>query len=169
MNRAWIPAGALAGVSVAGLIALGPLTDSLNTRVTFPTKIDAAPQTIPGKAGPSSVPVSITIKGPVGEVNTSVAAVIKGRGGQSTGTAPTAGDAGLVGYQKFHSTSNSTQTATSHTTNAKAAAPPAATTKNAPKRQTSIGTIGEPNSDTGLAGGSKSSTNLGEQSSTPAP
>ena len=35
MNRAWIPAGALAGVSVAGLIALGPLTDSLGTPVTF--------------------------------------------------------------------------------------------------------------------------------------
>ena len=35
MNRAWIPAGALASVSVAGLIALGPLTDSLGTTVSF--------------------------------------------------------------------------------------------------------------------------------------
>ena len=34
MNRAWIPAGALAGVSVAGLIALGQLTDSLGSQVT---------------------------------------------------------------------------------------------------------------------------------------
>ena len=36
MNRAWIPAGALASVSVAGLIALGPLTDSLGTTVSVP-------------------------------------------------------------------------------------------------------------------------------------
>ena len=36
MNRAWIPAGALAGMSVAGLIALGPLTDPLSTPVPFP-------------------------------------------------------------------------------------------------------------------------------------
>ena len=168
MNRAWIPAGALAGVSVAGLIALGPLTDSLNTQVTFPTKIDAAPQTSPSKAGPVSVPVSIDIKGPVGEINTdtSVAAVIKGRGGQSAATAPTAGDAGLVAYQKFHSTSNSTATATasSHTA---AATPPAATKKKAVKRQASIGQIGEPNGDSGLAGGSKGTSSLGEQSSTP--
>ena len=35
MNRAWIPAGALAGVSVAGLLALGPVTDSLSTPVEF--------------------------------------------------------------------------------------------------------------------------------------
>ena len=39
MNRAWIPAGALAGVSVAGLIALGPLTDSMGTPVPFPTTV----------------------------------------------------------------------------------------------------------------------------------
>ena len=38
MNRAWIPAGALAGVSVAGLIAIGPLlTDSLTTNASFPS------------------------------------------------------------------------------------------------------------------------------------
>ena len=37
MNRAWIPAGALAGVSVAGLLALGPVTDSLSTPVEFAT------------------------------------------------------------------------------------------------------------------------------------
>ena len=40
MNRAWIPAGALAGVSVAGLIAMGPLlTDSLGTDLPFPTSV----------------------------------------------------------------------------------------------------------------------------------
>src|SRR3954447_21553397 len=45
MNRAWIPAGALAGVSVAGLIALGPLTDSLTPPVTFSSVVTvAAPQ-----------------------------------------------------------------------------------------------------------------------------
>ena len=39
MNRAWIPAGALAGVSVAGLIALGQLTDSLDSKVDFPSNV----------------------------------------------------------------------------------------------------------------------------------
>ena len=39
MNRAWIPAGALAGVSVAGLIALGQVTDSLSTPVSFPSSV----------------------------------------------------------------------------------------------------------------------------------
>ena len=39
MNRAWIPAGALAGVSVAGLLALGPLTDSIGTQVAFPDPV----------------------------------------------------------------------------------------------------------------------------------
>ena len=38
MNRAWIPAGALAGVSVAGLIALGPLTDSLEHAGVLPAR-----------------------------------------------------------------------------------------------------------------------------------
>ena len=40
MNRAWIPAGALASVSVAGLIALGPLTDSLHTAGVVPVRRD---------------------------------------------------------------------------------------------------------------------------------
>ena len=40
MNRAWIPAGALASVSVAGLIALGPLTDSLHTPRVVPVRRD---------------------------------------------------------------------------------------------------------------------------------
>ena len=40
MNRAWIPAGALAGVSVAGLIALGPLTNSLTQQPLLPVRRD---------------------------------------------------------------------------------------------------------------------------------
>lgn len=165
MNRAWIPAGALAGVSVAGLIALGPLTDSLNTQVTFQPSIASAPETSPGNAGPSSVPVSITLKGAVGDTSTA-ALVTKTKGGR---IAPaTSGDAGQVGY-RVHSTSSSTPTSSAHvTTSTTAATPPPATKKKAVKRQTSIiGTIGEQNGDSGLAGGSKGTTSLGEQSSTP--
>jgi hypothetical protein len=164
MNRAWIPAGALAGVSVAGLIALGPLTDSLNTQVTFPTSIAAAPQTSPGKA-PASVPVSYNA-GAVGDTNTA-AVVLKTHGGQSSVISPS-GDAGQVAYQKFHSTSNRTSsTTTAHTSNTAVATPPATPKKKAAKRQASIGTIGEQNGDSGLAGGSKGTTSLGEQSGTP--
>jgi hypothetical protein len=164
MNRAWIPAGALAGVSVAGLIALGPLTDSLNTQVTFPSSIAAATNSKPVSRH-TTVPVSITVKRPVG--NIVVSAALSARGGSSSSALSTSGDAGQVAYQKFHSTSSGTTATTTHaTTNV---ATPPATTKKAPKRQTTIGTIGEPNSDAGLAGGSKSSTSLGEQSSTPAP
>ena len=49
MNRAWIPAGALASVSVAGLIALGSLTDSLGTPVTFSASV---PVTTPNQLSP---------------------------------------------------------------------------------------------------------------------
>ena len=47
MNRAWIPAGALAGVSVAGLLALGPLTDSMThaTSRSRPQSRSPAPTT----------------------------------------------------------------------------------------------------------------------------
>ena len=139
MNRAWIPAGALAGVSVAGLLALGPLTDSLNTQVTFQTCIASAPLISPGNAGPSSVPVSITLKGAVGDTSTA-ALVTKTKGGR---TAPaTSGDAGQVGY-RVHSTSSSTPTTSPHaTTQTTAATPPAAAKKKSVKRQTIIGTIG---------------------------
>jgi hypothetical protein len=163
MNRAWIPAGALAGVSVAGLIALGPLTDSLNTHVTFPRSIDAAPATSPNKAR-ATVPVSINVKRPVGD--TSTAALVKTRGGQSSVTLSTSSDTGQVAFKKFHSTSNGTATA-SHTSSAAIATPPAKPKKKAVKRQTSIGTIGEQNGDSGLAGGSKGTSSLGEQSGTP--
>lgn len=164
MNRAWIPAGALAGVSVAGLIALGPLTDSLNTQVTFPVSIPAAPQTGPSKA-PASVPVSYN----AGLVGTTSTAAVTTRGGKSAATVSANSDAGFAGYQKFHSTSNSTATATAtRDTTATPPPPAAATKKKSVKRQTSIiGTIGEQNGDSGLAGGSKGTTSLGEQSSTP--
>ncbi len=51
MNRAWIPAGALAGMSVAGLLALGPVTDSLSTPVEFATSVPVghAPVAEPGR------------------------------------------------------------------------------------------------------------------------
>jgi hypothetical protein len=167
MNRAWIPAGALAGVSVAGLIALGPLTDSLNTQVTFPTSIAAAPSTSPAKAR-STVPVSITLKRPVGDTSTETASadLTTPRGGRSSATLSTGSDTGEVSFQKFHSTSNGTATA-SHTASTTIATPPAKPKKKAVKREASIGTIGEQNGDSGLAGGSKGTSSLGEQSGTP--
>lgn len=162
MNRAWIPAGALAGVSVAGLIALGPLTDSLNTHVPFPTSISPAVGTSPSKAR-ATVPVSITIKHAVGNT---VTAALPVRGGASSAVLSTSGDAGQVA---LHINSKPSGSGTTSSQTATRTTPPAAATKKAPKRQTSIGTIGEPNGDAGLAGGSKGSTSLGEQSSTPAP
>ena len=57
MNRAWIPAGALASVSVAGLIALGPLTDSLQHAGVVPVRRDGV-RSRPGEAAsfPSAYP-----------------------------------------------------------------------------------------------------------------
>ena len=58
MNRAWIPAGALASVSVAGLIALGPLTDSLGTTPFIPrsVQVNTSASTVR-----ESVPVSVNV------------------------------------------------------------------------------------------------------------
>ena len=64
MNRAWIPAGALAGVSVAGLIALGPLTNSLTQQPSFPSVVTVSvPQT-----PPKALPVSYKPQGSVGNI-----------------------------------------------------------------------------------------------------
>jgi hypothetical protein len=162
MNRAWIPAGALAGVSVAGLIALGPLTDSLGTQVSFPSSLTVESQ--PNTANPSA-PVALKInEGTVGGVHSSPA--VSQRGGQAgaTPTSPVSGDSGAVGYRIPPSTHSTTHTTT---TNAPAAKPKKPKTT---KRASSIGSDSGPNSSSGLASGANSgSSNVGATSGTPGP
>ncbi len=156
MNRAWIPAAALAGVSVAGLIALGPLTDSLNTKVPFPTAVTT-------EAGPQPrafVAVSYS-KGPSGTTSTKSAALK--RGGAST-TPPPTSDTGQVGYRHYVATPPTSQTAPS-TPSSTPTAP--AKPKKTTKRAKSIGAVGETNGDSGFAGGSGASSGLGETNSKP--
>jgi hypothetical protein len=163
VNRAWIPAGALAGVSVAGLIALGQVTDSLTAPVSFEPSI-AVTTGIP--SGQAEKPVSLSIdQGPTGSVQT--AALSSARGGQANAAATKAavnGDQGAVGY---HITSPappvSTVTST-RSSNSTPTKPPTAATK---PRQNSIGGSSGPNGDNGLAGGSSGSTSVGGQSGTP--
>jgi hypothetical protein len=157
MNRAWIPAGALASVSVAGLIALGPLTDSLNPPVNFhPTFAVTTPDA--GKT--RVVPVSVNY-GTKGTTNTNAAAASLAltRGGAATTAPTTNSDAGTVG---FHKTSSPPSTA-SATVESKPKVKPKTV-----KRQNSIGAQSGPNGDNGLAsGGSGSGSNVGAQSGTP--
>jgi hypothetical protein len=156
MNRAWIPAGALASVSVAGLIALGPLTDSLGTTVSFPDSVRV--NTGAAAQNRASVPVSVNLR-TVGDVKTQAAVV--SRGDQATVIAPVTSDTGQVGYRK-----RVTSAPRVTVTPAKPAVKPE---KKAPKRQKSIGTTGETNGDNGLAGGGQGSQGQGETSSTLAP
>lgn len=159
MNRAWIPAGALAGVSVAGLIALGQLTDSLGTPVSFPASVAV---TTPVATHAGALPVSVDF-GTQGHTTT---ASLRSRGGSATAP-PVNSDTGAVGYRRAATprrvqpaTLNSPPSATSSSTTSKP--------KKAPKRHNSIisGTSG-PTGDTGLtSGGSSSGTSsTGEQSS----
>jgi hypothetical protein len=153
MNRAWIPAGALAGVSVAGLLALGPLTDSMGTQVAFPD-----PVTIPKTAVDEFRPVSVTASiGTVGSVRT-----IKSQGGrQQTGSNSSEG---LVGFRRSAAPSTAPAStrapvSTTNTTKPKKV-------KKTVKRQGSIGTPGETNSSAGLATGDPSGQRAdGEQAS----
>jgi hypothetical protein len=167
MNRAWIPAGALAGVSVAGLIALGPLTDSLGNQVSFPTEVKTAGAANPAsKPARSEVPVSIILSNPVGKVETAALT----RGGKATASRANATE-GLVGFKVRAGSSVTSQSATtthSSTTTHKAATPTVKPKKAPVKRRTSLGGISESNSDQGLAGQSQG-TSQGEQSVSPAP
>jgi hypothetical protein len=158
MNRAWIPAGALAGVSVAGLIALGPLTDSLTPPVPFPSGVVtvATPQSVL-KAAPVSV-----IRGKSGTTNT-VATVT--RGGKSLDTNAAAGEVAYA--KKPQVTPRATSTGTTTPPPAAASVPPKPP-KKAVKRQATIGGLSGPNDSSGLASGSSSGqTGRGEQQSTP--
>ena len=158
MNRAWIPAGALASVSVAGLIALGPLTDSLGTQVSFHPTLAV---TTPAAGQTRVLPVSVD-RGVSGTTATSVSAALKvvRRGGEATLAAATpSGDVGQVGFKR---TSSSSQTRPATTT-------VKAKPKKTVKRAASIGGNSGPNGDNGLASGSSgsSSTSVGAQSGTP--
>ena len=159
MNRAWIPAGALASVSVAGLIALGPLTDSLGTQVSFHPTLAV---TTPAAGQTRVLPVSVD-QGESGTTATSVSAALKvvRRGGEATVAATTpSGDVGQVGYKR---NSPSSQTRAATTT-----VKPTVKPKKTAKRASSIGANSGPNGDNGLAGGgSGSSTSVGAQSGTP--
>ena len=159
MNRAWIPAGALASVSVAGLIALGPLTDSLGTQVSFHPTLAV---TTPAAGQTRVLPVSV-YQGERGTTATSVSAALKvvRRGGEATVAATTpSGDVGQVGYKR---NSPSSQTRAATTT-----VKPTVKPKKTVKRASSIGANSGPNGDNGLAGGgSGSSTSVGAQSGTP--
>jgi hypothetical protein len=169
MNRAWIPAGALAGMSVAGLVALGPLTDSLGSQVKFPTKIRTA-QSSNAATKPASavVPVSISVDTPVGDVET--AALTRGGHAKVSAAATNSSD-GKVTLKSAPGTTVTHQTSSTapSTTATHTAAPPVA--KPTPKkvvRQQTIGGLSESNSDQGLAGKGEKTTR-GEQDSTLAP
>ena len=155
MNRAWIPAGALAGVSVAGLIAVGQLTSSLGTEeVSFPSSVavtSAAPS-------PHAVPVSY----PAAVVGKITHAALT-RGGQAATQTPTSGEAGQVSVPIQKSAPATQPTAPTPTTSA-------TVPKKKPKRRDSIGgvTSGSTNGDAGLtAGGTHSKSANGVLMSTP--
>jgi hypothetical protein len=161
MNRAWIPAGALAGVSVAGLLAMGPLTDSMSSPVSFPQPVTVAqPSTVAKQS--SSVPVSLTVKSAVGSTET--AALRTNRGGHASAFT-TSGSEGQVALKLHSQVSTHTATAVTHSTTPTATPP--AKPKKVVKRLQSIGTVGETNSDSGFAGGSGGKTSTGESSPTP--
>jgi hypothetical protein len=161
MNRAWIPAGALAGVSVAGLIALGPLTH-FDTPVSFPGSL-TIDSSSPTKASSKSVAVHIN-EGTVGGTRSIQVKPAVSRGGPAAdATAPVSGESGAVGYRIPHASHSSTNSTTTSSTAPKAK--PKKTTKRA---NSPIGASSGPNGDNGLAGvGSGSSTNVGAQSGTP--
>ena len=171
MNRAWIPAGALAGVSVAGLIALGPLTDSLGNQVKFPVAVRTAGDATLSKPPKEFVPVSISLKAPVGTVNTENAAYDPGRGGRALVSAGASNSTdGKVAVKVTAGTTVTHQTSSTppSTTPTHTAAPPAEKPKPKVTRQQTIGGLSESNSDQGLASkGDK--TTRGEQDSTLAP
>jgi hypothetical protein len=168
MNRAWIPAAGLAGVSIAGLLALGRLTDSLGTNVSFPSSV---PVTTPAPS-PKPVPVSFSAS-VVGKTST---AAFGQRGGQAAGQAPTSGEAGQVSV-RIQKTAPPLQA--QPVTSTPSTSPTVAPTKTKPKRQDSIGgtSSGTINGDSGLAAGgtgSKSShgglkNKLGSDGSSSAP
>ena len=161
MNRAWIPAGALASVSVAGLIALGPLTDSLGT-----TRV------VPDRASPVNTSADHGRKrGGAGERQTSrpsarrrplrsCAAVSRRRRGRRH---PTTSDAARSATGKRVGRAERD----GHRSKPKPAVKPAKKRRRSGSSRSA--TTGEPNGDSGFAGGGQGSQGQGETSSTLAP
>ena len=162
MNRAWIPAGALAGVSVAGLLALGPLTDSMGTGVPFPQAI-TGPSQGTGKPGTSQqlAPVSldISVRTPVGKTTTKGPA----RGSQATAPGDPNASQGFVSVE-IHKPQPKSNTAPGTARIVTAKPKPKKTVTSTRK---SISTAGETNDTSGLAGENSPQTGHGEQSQTP--
>jgi hypothetical protein len=152
MNRAWIPAGALAGVSVAGLLALGPLTDSMGTPVAFPE-----PVTIAKPTANDFRPVSVTVDGgTVGSLQQTASL----RGGRATSTAPPNSDVGYVSYSKTAAVVKAAKNSSNAKTTVKSKK------KKPVNRNVPIGGAAEMNSSAGLASGQPSGQRAdGEQAS----
>jgi len=140
---------------VAGLIALGPLTDSLQKPVSFSSVV-----TVPATAQAKRfVPVSVS-PGVVGK--TTHASLDVNRGGRASVQAPTSGDIGPVAVKISHNPPASQAPAT-HSSPTTSATP---AKKKTNKRPSSIGGSTAPNGDVGLASGNKGgSSSVGEQSS----
>jgi len=151
MNRAWIPAGALASVSVAGLIALGPLTDSLHTPVSFPSVVTVSAPT------PKSTAVAVSF--PAVVVGQTTHASLARGGASTTDTNTSTGQVSVTAKKAatVHAQSSAPRTTT----------PPPA--KKKVKRPSSIGGSTGSNGDEGLASGGSSggSGGGGEQTATP--
>ena len=140
MNRAWIPAGALAGVSVAGLIALGPLTDSLSTPVTFATSVVHGASDAADSA--RAVPVSVNVRRRREHQDRGPSrAAARPRRRRRTATPGSSPKTGVT----RHDSGGPDDPA------ARPRRQPPAKPKKPPKRPTSIGGTGGPNSDEGLA------------------
>ena len=158
MNRAWIPAGALASVSVAGLIALGPLTDSLHTPVSFPSVV-----TVSAPPPKSSVPWrSASPAAVVGNARPHAALT-------RSGGAPKRQTNSDTGHVAAKISQNPPAAHAPASTPRRRARRPTPVKKKTNKRPTSIGGSTGSNGDEGLAsGGSGSGTGGGgEQSATP--
>jgi len=152
MNRAWIPAGALASVSVAGLIALGPLTDSLHTPVSFPSVVTVSAPT------PKSTAVAVSF--PAVVVGQTTHASLARGGASTTDTNTSTGQVSV--------TAKKAATVHAQSPAPRATTPPPAPTpvKKKVKRPSSIGGSTGSNGDVGLASGNKGGrSSVGEQSS----
>ena len=140
MNRAWIPAGALAGVSVAGLIALGPLTNSLTQQpVSFPSVVTVSVPQTPPQVRCRSATAAREWSG-----NIEHAALTRRRSGQAAGQS---GDVGQVARRDLE---EAAPQASRSDGCAAAGRTRKAAKKKAAKRPTTIGGISGPNSDDGL-------------------
>ena len=160
MNRAWIPAGALAGVSVAGLLALGPLTDSLQHARVVPVRRDRVRSR---RRRAASVPVSVT-GGVVGSHDAHAALTAR----RAASRAPDEQRHGLRrGEDLAEAAARGAVDPRRRRSHARQPTP--AKKKTAKPRPTSIGGSSESNGDEGLASGGSGSGAAAAASSQPTP